>query len=404
MSATETPEIPQLPDGIYFNLPEEIYFAQHRFSASGAKAMMQSPADFWANSWLNPTPKEMTPDEEKRKAKSRFMGSAYHCAILEPQRFSDVYVREIDVEDFAGHDKIVRTGTELSAALADLGQPKTKAGEKVYEQALRLAAAGFDGVIYPLEVEKWKEANAGKLAIPRTDFDNLTVDAARVLSNPQIADILSGGISEVSVLWTDERGIKCQSRIDKLKPHYFVDLKTFGGGRGKNVLMTISDAVRYERYYLQLAFYWQAVEQVRTGELKCFDWWAESAQAGPPTAPELELVKAVRAQPEPLDPWLVFQQTGGVPNVFARRLRVWTIRVNDAVNMGGLSDEKRAEVEKQVRVHTQIFAKGLGEVAEAKRQFINHNEIYAKGEEWFPINAVGILDDLDFNEYWLEGR
>ena len=56
------------------------------------------------------------------------------------------------------------------------------------------------------------------------------------------------------------------------------------------------------------------------------------------------------------------------------------------------------------RQHTQIFRKGLDEVAQAKRLYLTYSEVYAEGEPWYPLNAVAEWDDLDFNQWWLDGK
>ena len=88
-----------------------------------------------------------------------------------------------------------------------------------------------------------------------------------ISSYTQLDSLLSGGAPEVSVFWTDDRGIKCKARFDYLKSADFADFKTFANSMRKDVQKCIADAIAYDRIYIQVAFYWEASEAIRLGGL-----------------------------------------------------------------------------------------------------------------------------------------
>ena len=108
-----------MQNGIYFGLSIEEYLKIERLSKSGIKQILISPADFWADSWLNPQPKKLTPDQEKRQAMARLLGKAYHTARLEPHLFHQQYAREISQADFADHEKFLNNATGIEAELCE---------------------------------------------------------------------------------------------------------------------------------------------------------------------------------------------------------------------------------------------------------------------------------------------
>ena len=102
-----------MPDGVYFSMDEDTYFALKRFSASGMKSMLVSPATFWADSWMNPAK-----ERKERDSFALILGSAYHAAIFEPETFHDRYVSE---PDFDGVKDLLTSDTQVRAELKALG-------------------------------------------------------------------------------------------------------------------------------------------------------------------------------------------------------------------------------------------------------------------------------------------
>lgn len=47
-----------MEDGIFFNLPDEVYHNEKRFSSSGIRDILDNPTFYWFNSNLNPLREE----------------------------------------------------------------------------------------------------------------------------------------------------------------------------------------------------------------------------------------------------------------------------------------------------------------------------------------------------------
>lgn len=386
----------EIEDGIYFRMPDTHYHAIHRYSTSGIQWTLISPATFWEQSWfnINKPPKE----EDEKETAARITGRAYHVARLEPHLFEQLYRRALNRKDFPKKGTVY-TGDHIGTALAAMGETKKRSGESVLDQANRLAGCGYDGVIWPvLEAQFQEECRAASprpIVLPPKIWDDIVRDMERIRANPQIAEHLVGGQAEVSVFWTDQRGIKMKCRFDYLKPTEWSDFKTFANSQGKHLMRCLSDAFQYNRYYIQMAVYRDAAELIRAGVLPVM---------GDATAEERELVELIASNPVELDCWYVFQEKAGIPNVMARRVKFWLVPVNVQYQHAGATQEGINRVEEATRQMSRLFAKAVGEIDKAKGDFLNYQEIFPLGEPWFPINAVGDWDDEDFNNNWLEGR
>lgn len=373
-------------DGIYFNMPFDEYLSINRLSNTGIQKLLISPATFWASSWLNPD----KPEPEDTKA--QVLGRAYHAARFEPDAFEAGFTRALEKADFEGIDGAVFNGTEIGEALAARGETKKKAGEAVLEQARRLKATGYEGPIWPLEQALWQESIGDRIPIPAEYWENILTDMARIDHVPAIRNLMNGGASEVTVLFTVD-GVPFKARFDKLKPDLFLDFKTFDNVRGKHLDQCISEAIRFNRYYIQIAFYYQVTELIRNGSLEII---------GEASAYEYDLINAIRDNPESLDAWLVFQEKKGIPNIIARKVNLFEIPLSTQANSVGASDDAKRKVEHATRRKTALFTKAEFEIKKAVKDYLNYCEIYEAGQEWVPYQPLGETTDDDFPAYWFE--
>lgn len=212
-----------LPDGVYIDLSETAYFAQKRNGSSDLKTQWKDPANWWWSSPFNP----------KRKARKwlfgndRDYGRAFHYLLLE--------------------------------------------GEDAYAEKVRIS---------PHENFTTKDAKVWR---DQCHLDNLTMISeemdegirhmvALVENHPQLAEAMADGLSEVSVLWTDERGHRLRARFDKLLPGYILDPKSYGahskGQDDHDRALRIVAALSYDvqRYLYDVARE-KLVEFVTTGKV-----------------------------------------------------------------------------------------------------------------------------------------
>jgi hypothetical protein len=435
---TSFPMLPDLPDGIYFGLPEEIYHALPRIGSGGITDLLISPATFWKGSWLNPKAAEeraarairalpelgddpapelvayadalktifrgAPPPEPEEATKAQLLGKAYHCARLEPHKLESRFRRALDRADFADLAKAKGAcwnGTQIGEALAAAGQAKKKGDETVVDQGRRLAATGYEGVIWPLEEARFKEALGTRVAIPADLWDDMLEDADRLRQSPEVARLLAGGEAEVAVLYTGPGGIRRKAKFDVLKLDSWADLKTFANPVGKNLRQLLSETFRYGRHYIQAIDYRVAVEMLRANALPI---------VGEATDDQRKLIAQLAIRPDELACWYVYQEKGGVPNILARRVRFFDVpqsvqTQNTMVEAAGFSDaEGIARVEEATRTRTLFHVRGAGEIDKALRDFAFHSEIYRPGRPWLTIDATGEFTDDDFPAFWLDER
>jgi hypothetical protein len=373
-------------DGIYFGLPADVYHAVPRLSSSGIQKLCVSPATFWRGSWLDPE----RPDPDEDETIWQLLGRAYHTARLEPHLFESTYCREL-VKDEAPKGTLF-TATDMGKQLEEYGIKKSGS---VLEQAERLADAGYpSNQLWPLVKAQWDADRGARIALPAKHYDQMLTDRDRISANSQIAPLLAGGEAEVSIFWTDQHGLPMKARIDYLTREWWDDFKTFDNSRGKHLNQALSDAVRYNRYYIQAPVYREAVEAVRKGGLQIVEAQTDDQRA---------LVAAIQIKPDELRCWYIFQEKGGVPNLLAREFPFYSVPYTTILNEAGASEDRKAIAREANRSMTDLFRKGEGEVLQAKKLFVLYSEVYQPGEPWFPLDAVGQFHDEDFHPYWLAG-
>lgn len=376
-------------DGIYFALPAEEYHALPRLSASGICNMLVSPGTYWADSWMNP---DRAKKEDEEATKAQILGTAYHVARLEPQRFATAYVRDLDPADFPG---ALMNGTQIGEKLGEIGETKKRAGEDVLSQALRLRSAGYGGAIWTLLRDEFDRLHADRIALKAQIYDEIVRDIERIHATPEIQKHLEGGASEVSVLWTDKRtGVQMKARLDYLQFNAFTDFKTFDNYNGKNLDQFIADTFRFNRYYVQAAHYHDATEQIRNAEAGLQVYGSDENRG---------LVDAIRKQRNPLEAWYVFQEKRGIPNLLARKIRLYTKpAAGHDVNDAGSANELSEKVAEMTIRRTGLHMKARTEIDHATNLFKFYRDEIGTERPWPPLNPTDELSDDNFPLSWLE--
>lgn len=377
----------QVVDGIYFGLPDAVYHAVPRLSASGIQNLCVSPANFWRGSWLDPDRPEL--DEEATKA--QILGKAYHCARLEPDQFEKRYCRAIEKDSYD-----LTSDAAIKAELKRLGEPQTQGDESILDRASRLMAAGYEGTIYHIALDEWEQARNGRIPIAPSYYDDIVRDMERLLGCKQVADLFDGGQSEVAIFWTDEHGIQMKQKVDRLCRDRILDFKTFENKGKKRLDQAIADAVRFNRYHVQAASYRDGVEAIKANNLQV---------QGEATDEQRKLVAEIQIAPKPHEFWFVFQEKNGVPNLLARQFKFYSLDAYRETEIEALVEEGRQdEIREAMGRKTEIYQIALAEIRYAKQQFALYSQVYEPGRPWAPIEPIGTLDDLDFPSGWLEGK
>ena len=375
-----------LPDGVYFNMPAAQYHSLRRLSNSAMQKLDKGAAYFWKDSWLNP-------DAVDEDTEARRIGRAYHTAVLEPGLLEKLFMPEFDALTMG--KGAVTNATEITAKLEEMGEKGKLKSEKVLDQAKRLAATGFPASkILHLAAPLYAKTVGDKTLIPRNTFDDINSDIDAMEQHPDIVKYLRMGYSEVTILWTDEKtGEKMKARLDRVWETGFSDLKTFVNMLGKRLSQCLSDAIKYNRYHMQMATYWTALEIWRAGGLHL---------RGECTAEQIELFKAITENPRKMECVWIWQEKK-TPNFLASPMEthkydVRTHRVNDA----GIDEAKSIEIAEKTARPSSWFVRGLNDARHAIDVYQLAMEIYGTDQPWNDINPVRKITDDDFSSFWLD--
>ena len=214
-------------DGIYFGLSESEYFAEDRIGSTELRTLIDSPSKFWFESFLNPL-------KEEKDTKALNEGKIFHKIILE--------------------------------------------GEKAFERDFVIAPELSP---YTKEYKEWK-AHQVKPIVKADDLRKIQRIIRCIKSKKSVLDtFFSGGFPEVSILWTDDKGIKRRARIDYLKVGQLIDLKSFSDWKGEK-----DHCARYfwnYKVFVQLLDYVHALKAGRTlevikGTAKQKEFWEQCCQ------------------------------------------------------------------------------------------------------------------------------
>lgn len=195
------------------------YFAAEAISVSGLKKLKKSPAHF----------KEA---EEKAETEAMAFGSAYHCYILEPERFEKEY--------YVFDDSVV------CGALIAKGVKSPRATN---------------------DYKAWRESELnfadGKTLIEKPDFEKIKAMKDRLFSHPYAKMLLTNGEAEVGLagtIQTQSGPITVKLKPDYIKAgkHIIVDLKTAADASIDGFTRAAAD----NDYHIQAAFYSDLLEMM----------------------------------------------------------------------------------------------------------------------------------------------
>lgn len=198
-----------MDDGVYFNLPEDLYHAEKRLSSSGIRDILENPTFYWFSSNLNPL-------REEKTSEALTDGRIFHTLILEGENFKNKY-------------KV--TPPEIEAL------NKNSTAYKMWKSAQSLE------VISNAKYKKF----------------NLICEYLRQEGQLLDCNVFKNGFPEVSILWT-EGGIKRKARIDYLKVNSIIDLKTFIKTKKSPLSNYVSQYFFGYRVYIQLIYYKKALQ------------------------------------------------------------------------------------------------------------------------------------------------
>lgn len=214
-----------IPQGIWDGLPAETYFAVEALSQSGAKKIRKSCADY-----------KLSREQKLEATDSMELGTAIHTGVLEPSEF-DKRVCTID-------DDAPKKPTSAQRR-AKKPSPDTVA-----------AVAWWD---------EFEARTAGRIVLPRQDFDRARRAIESVLAHPAAAALLAGAVVERSLFWRDRLyGVPCKARLDAWSVgSILVDLKSCRDASPESFPKTVADF----EYHAQAAHYTSGCAHAMAGEI-----------------------------------------------------------------------------------------------------------------------------------------
>lgn len=240
-------------DGVYLNLREDSYLADPALGYTSTR-LLKNPPDWWFGSPYN-TVMPRPPRDQKTFER----GTAAHVKFLEPKgTYEKVYGV---VPTKATHPDHLDTIPELVEACR---KHKLAPTYTVKSDLVDRLVRGVPGIKI-LEVARQQFFASGKKPISAEDHARIMLSYQMAMRTPQelgvseddltLADAFDGGLSEVSIFWTDDAGIRQRARIDKLKPHITLDLKTITEWKPSDFKKSLLREIVIKGYLLQVVHY-----------------------------------------------------------------------------------------------------------------------------------------------------
>lgn len=234
-------------EGVYFDMPEEVYHAAEGLSCSGMKVLRISPYHYWWQSHMNPARPEREEDTH-----AKLWGKAFHKLMLEPEQFDACYAEAFNAEDHEGLLKTVDDMKEycLTEGISSKGLKKKEDWQKAILDA-NPSAPFYDKVKADYEL-----AHEGKEFLSAEAIQSLRTMVQMATLSPSVKKTLEGAISEVSFFVKDpESGVMLKARMDAIKPKATLDLKSFANQRKKPIEDAARESISNYFYNFQYVIY-----------------------------------------------------------------------------------------------------------------------------------------------------
>lgn len=250
-----------LPDGVYLGLDEKIYFAQERLGTTDESKLFLTKEGFWWSS------DDLNPDREAEADDNtaRIFGRALHALVLEgkpayEERFA-IIPTKAETRTKAGDDPTF--GSRYCETVGDMETALEKRGmnpKRMKKDALiaYCQSRAPDLVIWDVFEAEWRAANQGKAPVTGPEHRQLMIMADAVWNHPDVGPLFQFGpdhvpLSEVSILWSDEHGLRHRARLDAMLPETTIDVKTLANIGMRPLSFAAGDHVVKMGYHVQMA-------------------------------------------------------------------------------------------------------------------------------------------------------
>lgn len=276
--------------GVHLNQRHEDYLLDHGLGYSAIKECYLNAVEWWDGSVHNPL-RDAPSEEAQVTYKLAFLrGAALHTFVLEGQK---LYEKVYGVRPSKStHPEALDTVKELAEACQRFGlDHRGLKGELIWRltearsrllksprrrKKLDAALPPVDPAILDIEIladlqEQFDRSGRRHIA-PKDDRRIRILNHMMMRSAGEwkldgdaitIRDALAGGLSEVSVYWVDENGIRQRARFDRLKVNLSVDLKSITRWKKSNFREELLKEVILRGYMIQAAHYHEARKELR---------------------------------------------------------------------------------------------------------------------------------------------
>lgn len=239
----------QVRDGVFIGMPFEEYVEQDALGGTDIARLWLRKEGFWWASHHNPFrgPRKSTPEQA--------FGTALHAMLLEGEH---AYTSRFCVKpDKADYPDALTSIDDVKAALRREKvhvSPAPKNAEEWYDVAELYLP---DCAVWGNVMADFERRQIGRTAISAED--DFAIRAMREIAtadtpeNAEMRELLSVGsqfpiFSELSVIYTDEHGIRHRARFDKLLPVATADLKSVGEWQGRPLAETLDFHIKKMGY------------------------------------------------------------------------------------------------------------------------------------------------------------
>lgn len=248
--------------GVHLNQPAREYLRDVGLGYSSIKDNVLSPIEWWESSPYNQAHIPPAP------TKAFINGEAFHMHVLDGPK---VYNRTFTVlPTRETHPEYLDTVPELVQACA---RHKLSTHGTKPELIQRLVRAKAPVKILDHE-RSLAGARRGRRDIPQPVDRRIRKLYAMIMRSPQelrlpdgdhmtLAMALKNALTEVSVYWIDENGIRQRARFDILKPNFTGDLKSITSWNAPDFKRGLLREIVLRGYLIQQAHYFEGRQQLR---------------------------------------------------------------------------------------------------------------------------------------------
>lgn len=248
--------------GVWLNQRHEDYLQDAGLGYSSIKDVYLSPVEWWNSSPYNPL---RPPPKADTVAFKR--GAALHTHVLDgPKVYEKVYGQAPTKES---HPEFLDTVSELKDACRLLTLPTVGLKGELIERLLRANAP-----VKILSIERQRYLLSGKMDVSEEDDTRIRLlyrmmmrsrDELKLADQDSLTlkEALENALTEVSVYWVDEAGVRQRARFDILKPNFTGDLKSITQWKKSNFRGALLTEIIQRGYMIQAAHYHFGREALR---------------------------------------------------------------------------------------------------------------------------------------------